>query len=234
MGKTIIQQARGHGSIRYRSTKQAYAISAIYPELKFSGKGQVIDLINTRCYSVPVAKIKINNKIFYNLAANGLASEQEIEIGDDAQVKDGNILPLEKMPLGTSVFNIETYPGSSGKLVRTAGTSAKITKKDKSITLEMPSKQEKVFDKRCRATIGVLPSASIKERPIMKAGKMFYIKGARGARVWPRTSAVKTNAIDHPFGSGRGKRIKSKIAKRNAPRGAKVGLLRPRRTGKRK
>jgi len=234
MGKTIIQQARGHGSIRYRSTKQAYAISAIYPELRFSGKGQVIDLINTRCYSVPVAKIKVNKKIFYNLATNGLVAGQEIEIGSDAPVKEGNILSLEKMPIGTSIFNIETYPGSSGKLVRTAGTSARITKKDKRITVELPSKQEKVLDGKCRATIGVLSSASIKERPIVKAGKMFYIKGARGARVWPRTSAVKTNAIDHPFGSGRGKRIKSKIAKRNAPAGAKVGLIRPRRTGKKK
>ena len=50
-------------------------------------------------------------------------------------------------------------------------------------------------------------------------------------KLWPRTSAVKFNAVDHPFGSGRGKRIKSKIAKRNAPAGARVGHLRPRRTG---
>ena len=234
MGKTIIQQARGHGSLRYRSTKQAYTISAIYPEINFSGKGHVLKLINTRCYSVPVAKIEVNKKIFYNLAASGLFEGQEIEIGENSELKEGNILPLNKMPIGTSVFNIETYPGSSGKLVRTAGTSARITKKDKVVTLELPSKQEKTLDNGCRATIGILSSSSIKERPIIKAGKMFYMKGARGARVWPRTSAVKTNAIDHPFGSGRGKRIKSKIAKRNAPAGAKVGLIRPRRTGKKK
>ena len=53
-------------------------------------------------------------------------------------------------------------------------------------------------------------------------------------RKWHRTSAVKMNAVDHPFGGGRGKRIKSKIAKRNAPAGAKVGHLRPRRTGRKK
>ena len=51
-------------------------------------------------------------------------------------------------------------------------------------------------------------------------------------KLWPRTSAVKMNAVDHPFGSGRGKRIKSKIAKRNAPAGARVGHIRPRRTGR--
>ena len=138
------------------------------------------------------------------------------------------------MPLGTEIFNIETFPGSSGKLVRTSGISARITKKDKQVTVELPSKQEKALDPGCRATVGVVAAGSRKERPIMTAGKMFYIKGARGARVWPRTSAVKVNAIDHPFGSGRGKRIKSKIAKRNAPAGAKVGHLRPSRTGHRR
>ncbi len=234
MGKTIIQQARGHGSLRYRATKRAYTISAKYPDLKVEGKGHVQKLMNVICYSAPVAKIKVGKTLFFNIAANNLIQGQEIEIGKDAQIKSGNIMPIGLMPLGTEIFNIETFPGSSGKLVRTSGISAKITKKDKLITVELPSKQEKLFNPRCRATIGIIAAGSRKERPIMTAGKMFYIKRARGARVWPRTSAVKVNAIDHPFGSGRGKRIKSKIAKRNAPPGKKVGLIRPRRTGKRK
>ena len=71
------------------------------------------------------------------------------------------------------------------------------------------------------------------EKPIIKAGKQHYIKKIKN-KMWPRTSAVKVNAIDHPFGSGRGKNIKSKIAKRNAPAGKRVGLIRPRRTGKKK
>ena len=54
------------------------------------------------------------------------------------------------------------------------------------------------------------------------------------SKLWPRTSAVAMNAIDHPFGSGRGKRVKSKIIKRNAAPGKKVGLLRPRKTGRKK
>ena len=63
--------------------------------------------------------------------------------------------------------------------------------------------------------------------------KKFHIMKTK-SKLWPRTSAVKMNAIDHPFGSGRGKRMKSKIAKRNAPPGKKVGLIRPRRTGRKK
>ena len=71
------------------------------------------------------------------------------------------------------------------------------------------------------------------DKPIMKAGKQYHIKKSK-SKLWPRTSAVKMNAIDHPFGSGRAKNPKPKIAKRNAPPGRKVGLIRPRRTGKRK
>jgi ribosomal protein L2 len=71
------------------------------------------------------------------------------------------------------------------------------------------------------------------DKPILKAGKKFYIMKSK-SKLWPRTSAVAMNKIDHPFGSGRGKRVKSKIAKRNASPGKKVGHLRPRRTGRKK
>jgi large subunit ribosomal protein L2 len=101
------------------------------------------------------------------------------------------------------------------------------------ILILMPSKKEKEFNGKCRAIIGSVAGSGRLDKPIVKAGKSFYIKKTRN-KLWPRTSAVKMNAIDHPFGSGRGKRIKSKIAKRNAPPGAKVGLIRPSRTGKKK
>ena len=97
----------------------------------------------------------------------------------------------------------------------------------------MPSKKEKAFNKNCRAVIGVIAGSGRLEKPLIKAGKMHYISKSKG-KLWPRTSAVKVNVIDHPFGSGRGKNPKSKVAKRNAPPGRKVGLIRPRRTGKRK
>ena len=70
-------------------------------------------------------------------------------------------------------------------------------------------------------------------KPILKAGTKFYIMKAK-SKLWPRVSPVKMNAIDHPFGSGRGKRMKSAIAKRSAAPGKKVGLIRPRRTGRKK
>ena len=233
MGKTIIQQARGHGSLAYRTRKQAFKITVKYP--KTEGIGEVLKLIHVPCYDAPVAKIKLGKEIFYNIAAEGMYEGQKVMVGKDVIVSTGNILPLISLPIGTSVYNIETIPGLGGKIVRTSGLSGRVTKKEpKGVSVLLPSKQEKIFNPSARASIGVVAATGRIEKPIVKAGKGLYIAKAIGGRVYPRTSAVKFNAIDHPFGSGRGKRIKSKIAKRWAPAGRNVGLLRPKRTGRRK
>ena len=99
--------------------------------------------------------------------------------------------------------------------------------------MNMPSKKEKNFNGNCRAVVGIIAGEGRLEKPVVKAGRKHHIKKAK-SKLWPRTSAVKMNAIDHPFGSGRAKNPKSKISKRNAPPGRKVGLLRPRRTGRKK
>jgi large subunit ribosomal protein L2 len=168
------------------------------------------------------------------VAINGLCENQSIFIGEDAECKEGNILPLGKIPVSTSVCNIETKPFAGGKLVRSSGSSARVLKKTRQgVIVLMPSKEEKLFDPRARATIGIVAASGRIEKPIVKAGKKWHMMKARN-KLWPRTSAVKVNVIDHPFGSGRGKRVKSKIPKKGAPPGKKVGLLRPRRTGRRK
>ena len=229
MGKTLIQQARGHGGPRYRARKWAYRFKVKYPGIE--GKAIVLKLMNSPAHSAPLAKIIIEKTLFYNLSFNGMVEGQEITLGGQ-ELKEGNILKLKEIPTGTKVYNIEARPGDGGKFVRSAGSSAIVTKKTESKTaLMMPSKKEIWFEENCNATVGEISGHGRLEKPIIKAGKMFYIKKARN-KLWPRTSAVKMNAIDHPFGSGRGKRIKSKIAKRNAPPGAKVGLLRPKRTGR--
>jgi large subunit ribosomal protein L2 len=138
---------------------------------------------------------------------------------------------LKDIPIKTPVYNIESRPGDGGIFIRSSGGSGIINRaSEKKVFVLMPSKKEKEFNPKCRATIGVIAGSGRLEKPIMKAGKKYHMKRAKG-RLWPRTSAVKMNIIDHPFGSGRGKNPKSKIPKRNAPPGRKVGLLRARRTG---
>jgi len=230
MGKSIIQQARGRGGPTYRVRRKAFSVKPGYLT-DLSGEYEVIKLISSAGHSAPIAKLKSGNQIFFNLAAKGLYQGQKIKINGEG---NGDISELGNLKNGAFVFNIENREKDGGKFIRTGGNFGFImNKNDKFVTIKMPSKQEKRFDLKCRATVGVIAGHGRLEKPVLKAGKKFYIKKAK-SKLWPRTSAVKMNAIDHPFGGGRGKRIKSKIAKRNAPPGAMVGLIRPRRTGRRK
>jgi len=231
MGKRIITQARGKGSFTYRVKRRAFVYRIKYPnELK--GEGTVLQLLNSPAHSAPLARIKYEKGTFYIPAFKGMTEGQKISF-DGKEVKEGNIMRLGDLPVKTFVYNIESQPGDGGIFIKTAGSFATITRNNgNEIMIMMPSKKEKTFHPDCRATVGIIAGAGRLEKPILKAGKQHHIKKARG-KLWPRTSAVKMNVVDHPFGSGRGKRIKSKIAKRNAPHGRRVGLLRPRRTGKR-
>ena len=229
MGKSITQQARGRGGPAYTVRKQAYVYKISYPTLDAKGVGKVIQLLNSTAHTTPLAKIMINNKIFYVPAANGLFEGQEISI-DEGKLKEGNILRLKNIPPGTKIFNIEFVPGKGGKIIRTSGGFAITMNKDKDGVEILIKRRKLKLNENCRAIIGVAAGSGRVLKPFVKAGNKHFLMKSKG-RKWHFTSAIKTNAVDHPFGSGRGKRIKSKIAQRNAPPGAKVGHLRPRRTG---
>jgi large subunit ribosomal protein L2 len=232
MAKRIIVQRRGRGTSTYRVSKKNFRYELKYAPV-LEGEGKVIKLFNSSAHSAPLAKVVFNGaKAFYIPAFKGMVEGQTISFG--TEIKAGNIAKLKDIPLKTKIYNIESRPRDGGTFMKTAGSSAIIYKvTEKSISVMFPSKKEKKLSKECRAIIGVVAGAGRLDKPIIKAGKQHYIKKAK-SKLWPRTSAVKMNAIDHPFGSGRAKNPKSKIAKRNAPPGKKVGLIRPRRTGKKK
>jgi len=233
MGKRIISQARGKGSLTYRVRKKAFIFRISYPR-HLGGEGKVIKLVNSAGHSTPLAKIKNGDaeETFFIPAFKGMVEGEEIKYNDEVRV--GNILALKDIPVKTQIYNIESRPFDGGKFVKTGGSSATINRViGKDIFVMMPSKKEKKFNPDCRATIGVIAGDGRTDKPFMKAGKRYHLKKSKN-KLYPRTSAVKMNAVDHPFGSGRGKNIKSKIAKRNAPPGRRVGLLRPRRTGRKK
>jgi large subunit ribosomal protein L2 len=184
-------------------------------------------------HGYPIAKIKYSKGIFYMPACNGMSEEQKIKL-NTKEIKQGNIVKVGDIPIKTDIYNIESRPFDGGKFIRSSGNSAVVSRIiGEAIMILMPSKKEKKFNKNCRAVVGKIAGQGRLDKPFMKAGKKHHLVKSRN-KLWPRTSAVKMNAIDHPFGSGRGKNPKSKIAKRNSPPGARVGLLRPRRTGKRK
>lgn len=231
MGKRIIQQARGKGSLTYRVRKRAFRYRVGYPSE--SGEGFVIKLFHSAAHSAPLLKIRIGESTFYNVAFNNAVEGQKIFLNEG--VAEGNILALKDIPVGTKVFNIERNPGDGGKMIRAAGTSATINKiyDNSKVGVLMPNKKEVTLNENCRATVGIVAGDGKKLKPFLKAGRMYYKKKAKG-KLYPKISAVSVNAVDHPFGSGRGKRIKSKTAKRDAPPGRRVGHLRPKKTGKKR
>ncbi len=232
MGKRIISQARGHGSLSYRVRKAAFRHKIKYPAVN-TGEAEILSLIHSAGHTAPLMKLKVGKEVFYNPAFNGAFVGQKIKLGEGS-TGAGSIVALKQVPIAGQVYNIECTPGDGGKMMRTSGSNAVVNKiyEHNKIGLLMPSKKEVIVSGDCRVTLGVIAGDGRKLKPFMTAGRMFWKMKTRN-KLWPRTSAVKMNAVDHPFGSGRGKRIKSKIAKRNAPPGTRVGHIRPRRTGRR-
>jgi large subunit ribosomal protein L2 len=235
MGKRIVSQHRGKGSLTYRVRRKAFQYKIKYPS-ELTGEGIILKLIHSAGHSAPLAKINNNGRIFYNPTSIGNYEGEKLNL--EKGTKAGEIAKLKDIPSKTEVYNIESKPQDGGKFIRTAGTSAIMVKKEEgSVILLMPSKKQKKFNAECRATIGVIAGSGRKDKPVVKAGKKYYIKKAK-SKLWPRTSAVKMNVVDHPFGSGRGKNLThgqtGKIPKRNAPPGARVGSIRASRTGRKR
>ena len=136
----------------------------------------------------------------YILAPEGLKVGMKIMNGPTAEVRVGNCLPLENVPVGTQVHNVELYPGKGGQLVRSAGMSAQLMAKEgKYATLRLPSGEMRMVPIICRATIGVIGNGDHNLVKIGKAGRKRHM----GIRPTVRGSVMNPN--DHPHGGGEGK-----------------------------
>ncbi len=232
MGKRIIQQRRGRATSTYKVSKKAFN-HKLQILANLTGEGRVVKLLNSGAHTCPIAKINSEKGSFYVPSFKLMVEGQKIYF-ENGKIENGNILKLKDIPVKTKIYCIESRPNDGGKYIKAGGNYATVNRiVGEFVYVLMPSKKEKKFNQNCRAIIGIIAGAGRIDKPIVKAGKQYHIKKTK-SKLWPRTSAVKMNAIDHPFGSGRAKNPKSKIAKRNAPPGRRVGLIRPRRTGKRK
>jgi large subunit ribosomal protein L2 len=232
MGKRIIVQRRGRATSTYKARRKAFHLKIQFPP-KLEGKGKVVKLTSTAAHSSPLAKIATKDGSFYVPAYKNMIEGSEIDF-DSKEIKQGNILALKDIPIKTKIFCIESRPGDGGKFIKSGGNHAVVNRViGEHVLVLFPSKKEKKLNPKCKAIIGICAGAGRLDKPVLKAGKQHFIQKKQG-KLWPRTSPIKMNAIDHPFGSGRGKNPKSKIAKRNAPPGRKVGLIRPKRTGKKR
>jgi large subunit ribosomal protein L2 len=136
----------------------------------------------------------------YILAAKGLEVGSEIESGPKSDIKPGNALPLINIPVGTTIHNIELYPGKGGQLVRSAGTSAEILgREDKYVIVRLSSGEVRKILNTCRATIGEVGNEFHGLVNIGKAGRKRHM----GIKPTVRGSVMNPN--DHPHGGGEGR-----------------------------
>jgi len=238
MGKRIRSQRRGRGTRRYISLKHRNLFPSKHKTYNKNEltEGKIISLSHSPAHSAPLVEILFESgERVFTIAPEKVSIGDKIIYGNTAPIKVGSTLPLSEIPEGTQVFNIEQNPGDGGKFVRSSGTGAIVLGKagDK-VIVRMPSKKQKTFNSGCRASIGLVAGGGRVDKPFLKAGKRWHAKRARG-KLYPITSAVAMNAVNHPFGSGRGRHAgKPMTAPRFAPPGRKVGKVRARRTGKKR
>jgi len=148
-----------------------------------------------------IALIKYEDEtLSYILAPVGLKDGDTVVSGANSDIRVGNCLPIENIPVGTMIHNIELNPGQGGKLVRTAGGEAQLMAKEGTYAhIRLPSGEMRLVLARCRATIGTIGNADHANIKIGKAGRTRHM----GIRPTVRGSVM--NPVDHPHGGGEGR-----------------------------
>ena len=136
----------------------------------------------------------------YIIAPVGLTAGDKVYTGADADIKPGNTLPIENIPVGTFIHNIELYPGKGAQLARAAGVAAQLISKENGVAqVRLPSGEVRYIRLECKATIGQVGNIEHDTVKIGKAGKKRHM----GIRPTVRGSVM--NPCDHPHGGGEGK-----------------------------
>ena len=238
MGKRILSQRRGKGGIQHRAPIKGKISDARYPSINPNETvlGTIKALVHDRARSSPLAKIRIaDGPAFYLPAISGMSVNSTIELGPDAEVRSGNVLPLGKIPEGSSICNIELSYGDGGRLIRASGgTGTLFAHGERGTVIRLPSRKSIIVDEACRASVGRISGGGRLDRPLLRAGKHFHIMQARGKR-FPSVRGVAMASVHHPFGGGRHQHPgKSTTVSRDAPPGRKVGSIAARKTGRKK
>jgi len=245
MGRVIRAQRKGRGGI-FKSHNKHRKGPAAHRVLDFSErhgyiKGVVKALVHDPGRGAPLAKVVFRNPHKYKLdkelfiAAEGMYSGQFIYCGRKATLTVGNVLPLSEMPEGTIICNVEGKVGDRGSFARCSGNYATIISHsdDASRTkVRLPSGAKKTVPSASRAMVGIVGGGGRIDKPLLKAGVVHHkYKAKRNA--WPKVRGVAMNPVDHPHGGGNHQHIgHPSTVRRDAPPGAKVGLIAARRTGR--
>lgn len=136
----------------------------------------------------------------YILAPLGMKPGDVVESGPDADIRPGNTLPLENIPVGTMIHAIEMKPGKGAQIARSAGATAQLMAREGNYaTIRVPSGEFRLIHNKCRATVGQVGNVEHENIVVGKAGRNRWL----GHR--PHTRGLVMNPVDHPHGGGEGK-----------------------------
>jgi len=240
LGKRIRVQRRGRGSKTFQAATHKRVAPARYPtrqkeKLAAVVTGQVQQLLHDPGRGSPLALVKLEDgESYYSVVPEGIYEGQNVELGTEASVRIGNVVPIGKLPEGTTVCNVELSPGDGGRLARSSGSFATIVSHTPDGTmLKMPSGKSRYINDSCLATVGVVSGAGRDEKPFLKAGAKYHLMKSRGHK-YPRTRGRAMIAAVHPYGGGRRGGRKVTTVSHRTPPGRKVGLISARRAGHKK
>jgi len=232
MGKRIRAQRKGSSS-RYRVASHRFPGEARMPR-ENGIEVEVVELVHSQIHTAPLARIKLpDGDTQLIVATEGLSVGSKIYIGDNVELRPGNVTQLGNIPEGTAINTVELRPGDGGKIARSGGNSCLVESRvgDK-VRVRLPSGALKEISANCRATIGVLAGHGRDEMPLRTAGAAHYKAKAKG-KFYPHVSGVAMNPVDHPHGGGNHEAVHGpNSVARGTPPGAKVGNIAPRRTGR--
>ncbi|CBZ52320.1 hypothetical protein NCLIV_021080 [Neospora caninum Liverpool] len=244
MGRVIRAQRKGRGSVFRAHTHKRKGEAKLrpldYAERRGYIKGLVKDIIHDPGRGAPLAEVSFRDAYRYKLnkqrmvAVEGMYTGQFIYCGKNAALTIGNVLPLNKMPEGTVVSNVEEKAGDRGTLARTSGTYATVVghSDDGAKTrIRLPSGARKTVSGYSRAMVGIVAGGGRIDKPMLKAGNAYH-KYKVKRNCWPKVRGVAMNPVEHPHGGGNHQHIghPSTVSRMAAP-GQKVGLIAARRTG---
>ncbi|KAI4291415.1 large subunit ribosomal protein L8e [Pancytospora philotis] len=211
-------------------------IKPAYPAVDNVTEYIVEDIVHERGRGAPHAVVRIGDECRHIMATEGMAVGAVHQIGDNVEIRPGNITSLKNISEGLPVNSVEREANDGGFYALTAGTYCTIVNHRKELgqtVLKMPSGTKIVVNSSVRAMIGMCASAGITEKPLLKAGTTHFLKKSRG-QLFPRVRGVAMNPVDHHHGGGNKQHIgfPSTVA-RSAPYAQQVGLIAARSTGRR-
>jgi len=179
--------------------KRMYRVIDFKRDKKLQGKVIAIEYDPNRSARIALVQYPDGDKR-YIIAPDGLKVGQVIQSGPEAEVQTGNAMPLNNVPVGTFIHNVEIIPGKGGQMGRSAGNSLQLMAKEGDFaTVKLPSGEVRKLPLQCYATIGVVSNLEHENISLGKAGRSRWL----GIR--PQTRGMAMNPVDHPMGGGEGR-----------------------------